>query len=452
MTFVSVVTALVGVLTVCFCTLPPGAAARSPEALTLTEAIEAALRRNPEIAAVRYQLAAAEAQTLQARAGLLPQIEASEAYSRTNSPLWAFGTRLNQENIRAQDFAPERLNDPEAIDNYNTALTLNWNLFDGATLIGWRQARRAEGAAALDVLRGEQQTIARTAVAYMGLLLAAQSRDVVAQSLETAHAHLNVVEDRFRSGLVVKSDLLRAQVRIADLAQQNLQAESQVKVAEAMLKALMGRSDDRPLDPVSRPQGGAPAEALPAWIERALQQRPELQRLQVQEAVARQAVERARAGHWPTLALQGKYELNSRDFPGDDAQSYTVGAVANLNLYSGQRISAEAAAAKALLGSVQSRQRGLDLEVQVQVQRAYYQAQSAWKSIEVAAAAVDQAEEGMRIVANRYQSGLLTIVSLLDAQVAHQQARTQHFKALHDYHVARVELALAAGVIDKNLE
>ena len=85
--------------------------------------------------------------------------------------------------------------------------------------------------------------------------------------------------------------------------------------------------------------------------------------------------------------------------------------------------------------------------MRVETQRAFYQAHSAWQSIAVARAAVDQAGEGLRIVANRYRNGLLTIVDLLDAQVALQQARTQVFRALHDYKVARIELALASGTI-----
>jgi outer membrane protein TolC len=53
---------------------------------------------------------------------------------------------------------------------------------------------------------------------------------------------------------------------------------------------------------------------------------------------------------------------------------------------------------------------------------------------------------------NRYQNGLLTMVSVLDAEVADQQARTLHFKALHDYKIARINLARASGIIDENFE
>jgi outer membrane protein len=302
------------------------------------------------------------------------------------------------------------------------------------------------------LLRGKQQVLARTATAYVGMMLASENLNVVLRAEETALAHLKVVEDRFRGGLAVKSDVLRAQVRIGDLEQQRLQAESQVKVAEAMLKAIMGRSDDRPLKLVAPFKKCRPTQGLLSeWIARALNLRPDIKKLALQEEIAAKEIDRAKAGHWPTLALQGSYDINTEDFS-ESADSYTVGAVLKLNLYSGERISAQAAAAKAMLARIKNLRKALALGVRVETQKAYYQAQSTWQSIQLAQTVVDQAEEGLRIVGNRYQSGLLTIVSLLDAQVTFQQALTQQFKAMHDYKVARIELALAAGEIDENFQ
>lgn len=439
-------------LTLAMAVLLPAAAART-DPLTLGDAISTALAHNPEIQAMRHQVDAVDAKITQARSGLLPQLSVSEKYSRTNSPLWAFGTKLNQGAIQASDFAPERLNDPEDIDNYNTSLALSWSLFDGGrTWIGWRQAQMGRHAADLDLLRAEQQVIARAAEAYVGMMLAAENSRVVTQSLQTAQAHLKVVEDRFRGGLAVKSDVLRAQVRIADLEQQRLQALSQVQVAQAMLKAVMGRFDDADLNLVAPFEQCQPTQGdLAHWIAQALEHRPDLKGLQIQEEIATKGVERSRAGHWPSLALQGSYDWNSEDFS-NSAESYTVGAMVQLNLFSGQRISAMTAEAKAMLSKIKSLRQGMVLGIRVETQKAFFQAQSTWQSIAVAQGAVAQAEEGLRITGNRYQNGLLTLVSLLDAQVAYQQASTQLFKALHDYKVARIELALAAGVIDGTFE
>jgi len=263
-----------------------------------------------------------------------------------------------------------------------------------------------------------------------------------------------VVEDRARSGLAVKSDVLRAQVRIGDLEQQRLQADSQAQVALAQLGAVMGKPEAVPptvqLTDVFQHRV-ATQGLLDEWIQKALSQRPDLKQLDIQESVARRQLDRARAAHYPTLALQGNYEINSEDFS-DSQDNYAVGAVLQMNLFSGQRISARAAEAKAMAARVRAMRDAQALNVRVDTQRAYYQAQSAWQSIEVARTAVDQAEEGLRIIANRYQNGLLALVSLLDAQVALQQAQTRHFKALHDYKVARIALALASGTIDVDFQ
>ena len=123
-----------------------------------------------------------------------------------------------------------------------------------------------------------------------------------------------------------------------------------------------------------------------------------------------------------------------------------------VNIFSGNRISEETKAAKYLLSRIQEMQKSIELGIKVQVREAFLKAKSSRKRIEVAKTAVDQAEEGLRIVKNRYDNGLLTIVGLLDAELARQQAHTNYFKALHDYKVARVELELAAGTIDTDFQ
>ena len=421
--------------------------------LTLEEAIAAALKHNPRVVAARHELAAAGFQVTTARSGLMPQLYLSEKFNRTNSPLWAFGTKLNQGVIETTDFDPDQLNEPDAINNFNTALSLNWNLFDGGqTWIGWRQSQQGHQTAELSLQRSEQQTIALVAKAYVELLLAVENHDVIVQSLETARAHLKLVQDRFRSGISVKSDVLRAQVRIADLEQKRLMAHSQIQVAQAMLHAAMGQPDAGRIAPASPfERCVAPKESLTQWIDRALEKRPDLKQLDIQKMIAEKGVDRARAGHWPTLSLQGSYELNSENLSKAE-DNYTVGALLRMNLYSGQRISSQTAQAKAMVARVRSLRKSFELNVRVETQRAFYQAQSAWQSIAVARSAIAQAEESLRIVSNRYASGLLTIVDLLDAQIALQQVRVHLFTALHDYKVARIELALAAGIIDKNFK
>jgi len=417
--------------------------------LTLPAAIGTALTHNPQITAVKEGLAAAQAQITTAQAGLFPRLDLSESASRTTNPMWAFGNKLNQGEIAQSDFAPDKLNDPDPINNYATTLNASWQVFDGGNAWhGWQAAKSQAAAVAEGVTRTEQQVAARAAQAYVGMLLAKENLRVIEQSLETARAHRKLVASRYKGGFVVKSDLLRAQVRIAELDQSRLQAANAVDVAAANLNAAMGLPLDTTFNLATPFSNCRPLDGnFEAWRRQALEKRPDMVAMEHRQTAAEKQIKQAQSGHLPHLQLHSAYEIDSEDFTGSH-DNWTVGAVVSLNLFAGKQISSQVAATKAALRQLTAQREGLAQQIQVETWAAFLRAQSAWQQIQVANSALDQAEEGLRIVGNRYKSGLLTIVSLLDAEVADQEARMRHFKAMHDYKVARIQLALAAGVID----
>jgi len=105
--------------------------------------------------------------------------------------------------------------------------------------------------------------------------------------------------------------------------------------------------------------------------------------------------------------------------------------------------------AQAVRRQVQAQRRQVESQVFLEVRQAYTQNVSAFQRVAVAQRAVAQADEALRIVANRYGGGLFTIVDLLTAEAALQQARTAQARALHDYTVGKTNLRLAAGVLDE---
>jgi outer membrane protein TolC len=167
--------------------------------------------------------------------------------------------------------------------------------------------------------------------------------------------------------------------------------------------------------------------------------------------MAKEEVDKSLAGHLPSLHLVGNYEIHSEDFR-DTADNYMVGAMMRLNLFSGERISGRTREARASLKRIQSIRQEIELGIDVQVRKAYYNALSSRKRIKTSQESVSQAEENLRIVRKRYENGLYTIVSLLDAEAALKQARAGYLKALHDYNAASIQLALAAGTINETLQ
>ncbi|MEE8397410.1 MAG: TolC family protein [Desulfobacterales bacterium] len=445
---------LLGIIGVALLGMPAAAKeAVSPTPLTLSSAIDRAIKGNPRIKAAAFRVDASAAQVTRAQSGFYPQLTLSGTYNRTNNPMWAFGNKLNQGIIRQTDFNPVNLNDPDPIVNLATSVTVDWSLFDPAqTWIPWQQSKNNRDAAGSMLERTRQEVIARTAIGYAGVLLAEEQLTVVRTSLETARAHMKLVRTRFQSGFVVESDVLRAQVRIAELEQARLQVESELAIARASLNAVMGMPMDRRYDLVHSPDKGSKPEGdLKTWIQTALSHRPDLAQLGYREDISENEVKKSRSAHLPSIHLMGTYEINTEDFD-DRGENYTLGAAMRLNLFSGMGISAGTKAAEASLASVRASQKAMETAIRVETRRAFYRTQSAWNRIQVAQGAVAQAEEALRIVRNRYENGLFTIVDLLDSQQALQQSRMNHFQASHDYKTATARLALAAGVIDADFK
>lgn len=419
--------------------------------LTLAQAIDTALAHNPHLQAAGFGVTSAHEKTLQAGSGALPQVYLNGGHSRTTNPMWAFGTRLNQEAITSQDFDPAQLNNPAGIGNSNASLSVVWPVYDqGRTWYGLQQARLNEDVSLLYAKRARQEVMAGTVIAYIGTLLARENELVIRQVLETARTHLKLIQSRYDGGFVAKSDLLRAQVHIADLEQQLAEAKSQVNIAKCRLAVVMGIGGDLDLSLTSPLEPGDPLSGdIDAWIHKALSNRPDLESLTLQKTIAQKEVDKSNASRHPLVNLTGNYEINSEDFE-DRGNSYTVGAALSLPLYTGGRISAAIREAESNLKQTDAMLRGLNQQVCGETRQAFFNAESSWERILVATAAVGQAEESLRIVKNRYDSGLLTITDLLDAEVAVQQSLMNHLKSLHDYTAAVTRLALAAGTVDKN--
>jgi outer membrane protein TolC len=131
------------------------------------------LNKNPIISAVNSQLDASVSRLTRARSGLLPQLNFSENFIRTNSPTGVFSAKLNQGVFSQRDFDVNRLNNPDPLNNFATNFTVTLPVFEsGQNWIGLSQAKLDLEATHKEASRTMQQVIAETVIAYTAVLLA----------------------------------------------------------------------------------------------------------------------------------------------------------------------------------------------------------------------------------------------------------------------------------------
>jgi outer membrane protein len=418
------------------------------EVLTLDQAIDMALRNNPGLKAADAQVEAADAGVLRSASGFLPKVTASETWSRTDSPLMALGTKLNQEIVTPADFDPQVLNHPDPVSNYNTRLAVVqpvWN--GGKEFVGRKQATLAKEASVQDRERARQETVFNVIKAYYGVLLATEYYKVAVQSLDTSAATVKLAEARFKAGAVLQSDLLRATVQHADVQEMATRSRNSVKLALAALNFAMGVPQGTEHEVSGSLSTQNVSDEMNTMLNEAASKRPDLLSMELNRRNAEKSVTMARSDYLPSLNVMGQLDWNSDKLAGDEARSWAVMAVLQWNLFDGLVTRSKVKEALATNSRMRSLEEQTRSAVQLQVRQAYYNLTASLDRIAATSSSVQEAEEGLRIVQKRYEVGMTTFVDVLGAENSLIRARTNVLQALYDNNIAQAELKLAVGTL-----
>jgi outer membrane protein TolC len=424
--------------------------APAPE-LSLSEAVKTALEKHPALRVAEYQAAVAASGVDQARAGFLPRVDFSEGVMRSDNPVYAFGSLLNQGRFTSGDFAVDKLNQPDPITNWRTNLSGSMPLFlGGRTVLGYQQAQLWRDAADLGRARAEQEVIFGVIRAYSSVLLSREALATVESSVRTAEANLAAAEARYEAGVVVASDALAARVRLARLREEAIAAANHVRLSRAALNEAMGL----PLDQPQRVAGRldlppAVYERLDGLESMAHTHRPDYRQVELETRRLEKEILRAKGALLPTMHLMGNYEINNYRFASNGQDSWSVGVVLNVNLFNGGGDRARIVEAQANHQRAVAQRERLANAIGLEVHDAFLAHQTARERVVVARESVTQAEESLRIVQDRYDAGLTTIVELLDSETALTAARTNLTRTLYDATVSQARLDLSLGRLDR---
>ena len=417
--------------------------------LSLQQAVSMALEKNPQRKMAIADQRAAEAGVQEARSGLLPRVSFSESATRGNDPVYVFGTRLRQERFTVADFSLNRLNTPTPIGNFSSRFSGTWNLFDSfANVKSVARAKDLQQAAGHQLQRADQETIFRVVQAYLGLLLAQKQQDVAEQSVKTAQSILERSRARYESGVVVQSDLLSAQVRLAGRKEELIRARNNVAFAAAQLDTEMGVPPDAHFQPSQAlSEGALPQAALADLEKQALASRPDLKQIEAQQTAQAKSVSMAKSAFGPRLNAFGGWETDSATLSQVQGNNWVAGLELQLDLFQGGAKKAQLTREKALEERIAAAHQAASDQVRLEARRAYYDFDSARQQMVVAKAAVGQAEESMRINQNRYDAGITTITDLLTIEEASRRAQSDYWEAAYRMRASYANLELATGTL-----
>ena len=419
--------------------------------LTLQQAVNIALQKNPLRKAAIADTKTASAGVREARSFLMPHLSFSETATRGNDPVYVFGSKLRQQRFMAADFTLNKLNTPLPFGNFTTRFGGTWNLFDSfATWHGLNRAKQMNEAVEHQLDRTDQEIVFRVVSSYYDVLLAAKELEVAEQSSKTAHSIMERSQARFDSGLTVESDLLTAKVRVAARQQELIRDRNTLEEARAELNTAMGM----PLDSLFQLTDVLAERTLPIPtvqdVERqALTNRPDLKRIAFEEAAQRQSVSMAKSSFGPRVNAFAGWETDHPTFvAGGGGNDWLGGIEVQFDIFQGGGKRAELSRQRALEEKVAAMKQAASDAVRLEVRRAFYQTDANRQQIEVARAAIAQAQESLHINQNRYDSGLTTITDLLGAEEVTRRSQTDYWEAVYHFHTSYANLELASGSLN----
>ncbi|HEX7528630.1 MAG TPA: TolC family protein, partial [Thermoanaerobaculia bacterium] len=318
-------------------------------------------------------------------------------------------------------------------------------LFTGGELSGRiDQARLAAAAASGTSTWTADNAALSAAEAYVMVAQAEEYAALLHKSRDTVAAHVKLAGDYVTQGMLVRSELLRAEVELARMDDLVTEADGRVRIANANLAFRLGAAGESSWSLAPLPDPVPVAVPVDGWLATAAA-RTDLSSAQKLLAAGELEEKVKQAPFWPKIALVAKGELYGDKPFGSSGRSGSLMAVATWNVFQGgaDRAAVVAARADARAGreDVARSSEGVRLEVR----KAFEEAKTAEARHATAKKALEAAREGERITNDRFRSGVVKTLDLLDVTTARREAETRELVARADAHTAALKLAVKAG-------
>jgi len=412
------------------------AAART---LTIDEAVELALRSNPQLAAGRARAEAADVQASSAGRRMLPSIHVSDEAQYWNAP-----------------FIP---NFGGAMFTVRDQKTNTFTAAGDQPLVGLlrandeREALSEQTAAArAQVAAGEADLRANVESAYLRVFEARALEEIAGASIHELSEQVTVAKARLASGVITNADLLRIEVALANAEQQQLQAHSQGVTARAQLFAAIGIAPADaaeltlvvPADRLSTAHAAAMPGTFQSLLPVAAQRRPELAQ-QAHLVTAAQRTSSARGfALLPDIDLEGAY-IRADGQPFQPKNSGFIGLKASWAIWEWGASALQRKAAVIQADAAQRDRQMVERQIESELTASLAQGEAARGAVGSAEKAVASAEEAYRVTDASVKAGAATTTDLLQAQSELTQARLNLTRAQYELALSDIALTRATG-------
>jgi len=411
----------------------------SSQKLTLTKAVDLALKQNLDIQIANIATASKQEDRVIARSELLPHagFDTSDAITRYNTKA-QLGVQPS--------IIPHEVGPFQAI---HVGPTFSIPIFDLTLIRQYQASGHRLLATQADEQTVREETVLLAVSEYMAHLRALASITAAESRVALADRLAHQAQDLLTDGVASKIDVSRAQVRLREERQHLIDDQRDAETTLYALKRILNLPDSQQIEFADQQDFfSTPSFDISDPLSTALEQRPELHSLSESVKAAESAHKAAVAESFPNLTFEGKWNEQGQTF-----NSMTPGYEYRFNvrfpIFTGGRLSAER---KSTALAEQRTQKQLAQErnsVTEQVRDGQVELQAALHQVELGRQEVQLANEQVSLSQGRFQSGVTDNIEVTAAQDSLARANDTEIGALFRYNIARAQLARAVGKVEQ---
>jgi outer membrane protein TolC len=448
--------------------------------LTLDDAVQLALKQNPNLLKALQQIQVTRGKAIEVRAQALPRVTINGNYDQQALSLVEFKSRSNSSTSTASTTAPITLNGTQTsnsatatpsaaqIATFQTApgstsqsqstsffADKSWQvtvqgtqaLYAGGKIrAAITAAKFTEDASYFSLRNVLDQTIATVRQQFYTVLLTRGLIQVQEESVKLLGNQLKDQQNRFNAGAVPRFNVLQAEVALANQQPNLIRARNDYLIAQYQLAKTLnvdpGPQGEPPFHAVGELAVHERPIALAEAIRLGVERRPFLKVQRLSILTRKEEVKVALAGYKPQLDAKGGYRLRNSRFSenlDDTVDGWFFGFTGKWNIFDGLETYGKVMSARASMESAKVNYDDSVHQVELEVQQAYANLQTARETIRSQQKTVEQARESLRLAQERLGAGAGTQLDVLNAQVQLTTASSTELQARASYNTALAE-------------
>jgi TolC family type I secretion outer membrane protein len=398
--------------------------------LALPQIVDIALSNNPQTRIAWLNARAAEAGIGVAQSNYYPEVDANAGISRSHVASGGGSSTTT---------------------TFGPSLTLNYLLFDFGGRAAEVEAARQTLIAA-DFLHNQaiQDVILRVQQAYYGYLDAKALLAAQDATIKERKTSLDSAEARHSSGVATIADVLQARTALSQAQLTRETFAGSVRTFEGQIATAMGLAPTTHFEfgelPVEVPST-AVTNAVESLIAQAVQQRPDLAATRAEAESAQQRVTEIRSSYLPSLTATSSlgetwFGTNTHVTP------YSAGLAVRWPVFTGFRNVYDVRQAQTEADIARESIRNTEQQVMLQVWTSYYSLQTATQRLATSRDLLASAQQSADVAQNRYRAGVGSILDVLTAEAALENARAQEVQSRADWFLSVAQLAHDTGTLE----